>query len=284
MTDTIAELVAGATDPNTKVSTLLLRTIQAATGVDGEMVKWAEKELNGYDSNADCLGHRFLSGTIIAQDDSGQWNTVLGNIMDAITTRPVKQGIPSFEGIVEDSSTGFMRAELNAPAQEYLQQCVAGQWVGFSIQFTKAQFEAILASVRYSILEWALSQKGTPGEPDGTPESTPSDQELGTAYVINVFGGSPNIQQGSPGSKQEIDQVVEITELLDQIRALSSELDEESGSAVIASADCFEAQVRSRSPNRNILQESAAVIRRVAEGVAAGQLPGLAEQLWKWVG
>jgi hypothetical protein len=219
------------------------------------MADWARRELNGYDSNADCPKYRHLSGTIMVQNRWGDWQEPLGDV-DEFSTRPVLQGISTLEDPVLNSRNGRMRAGLNQGIQDHLLGRASSDAVAFAIDFTTAQFQGIFAQVRHKILDWALRNDSTDGKTDQgvTAEIEPVG---GVVNVFNNYGGSPIVQQGSPGSTQQIHgSVDDVLDLLKQIRALAGELDPDAASETIASLDCIEAQVQSKSPNRNILKES----------------------------
>lgn len=98
----VPELSAMAIEPQTPVSSLLRRSLVAASRLGvSDVVSWMTSELNGY-SSAPLPEYRRIRGQLICEREYGGWMTLevkSADILEMVSLRPVFNAIPELEAL-----------------------------------------------------------------------------------------------------------------------------------------------------------------------------------------
>lgn len=265
-----------AQDPNVRVSDLLRKALAVARKLKlAEFAKWIERELEGYAGVPDdqIPRYRRIRGELEGWNPYHGWVPVfLGeDLEEAVSVQFTRQSISELEDMVTRSRPGAIyQFVMPTRVKEAL-----GRAVGFSTDFrvslNRSSLVAILEAVRNTILQWTLDleERGILGGETRFTEEEVKRAEHTREVHQYFFGPVGQIQQDTIGSVQmqqyqELDVDV-IRQVVEQLRAVVSELSGEERAIADAHLVTIDAQLKSPRPDRSILRNALTALRRVAE-------------------
>lgn len=273
----VPELIAMAIEPQTSVSSLLRRSLVAASRLGvSDVVSWMTSELNGY-SSAPLPEYRRIRGQLICEREYGGWMTLEvknADILEMVSLRPVFNAIPELEALTISGQSLVMF--FPAKNEEWLRSQMTPP-TRPAVEVQASQFSSLIEQVRSRVLQWALDleSKGVLGE---GMSFTAQERQVVAAqhYHFGDVSGS-QIQIGSHGSSQSITQADSSAALSGLIGLLNdvlarNEIQGDEAAELAAELATLEAQAGSPKPKSSIIKETALSVQRVLEGIAGGAL------------
>ncbi len=209
----VLELQKEALGSNVRVSDLLRRALLTARklGVD-DMRRWAESELNGYDSPEAIPKYRRVRGEIRAFNPHRGYIPVMvadAHVREQLTVRPCLQSVAELEDLqvaATGPDTKLVMQLSPAIAMDMLGAEIRGGIHPPAVHIPAAAITRILDVVRSTVLNWALDleERGVLGEGATFTSDERKAAERTTYSVTNIIGPSAkaNVQVGAHGSSQ----------------------------------------------------------------------------------
>jgi len=148
-------------NPNIKVSDLLREAkIIAYELEDKELLKWIDKELNGYNEDDEVPQYRMVIGMPKAWNSFHGWIPLLPSteqdvkIIDLLSKCPLKISIPELEAI--RSSSSLLKVYYPEKLQKELSK-VAKFNTKFALMVSSASIIGILETVKNKLLDWIIN-------------------------------------------------------------------------------------------------------------------------------
>jgi hypothetical protein len=204
------EIIALATDDRQPITTLLRKCIVLAHQIKNDRLRrWANEELNGYDSKDDLPEYRIIAAAATGLFVGPGWarfhqgipsGALEKNHRAFAETVYIAQPIGTLEDTLKSSSNTTLSFPWDANLVAYYREKLLNSWQLFSAHqsVAKGVIAGIVDTVRTRVLNMALEiQSDVGGKAGDLDDITPEElKKVDQTIVNNIFGGNVYVSTG----------------------------------------------------------------------------------------
>lgn len=194
MSGLIIEIQQGCLDDSISVESLLRRVKLAAAKLKlGDLAKWVDNELNGYQSEVPT--HRILQGEPVAWDPHSGWTPIQvrdGDLSDLLSTAHLFQSIGSLRDLTSNNGEGLYHIPIAPKLVSKINKAMNYPTARIAIGVPRGGIVGIIDFVRNQVLDWSIKmeENGVLGE--GLTFNTKEIESAKTSMNTYIFGSIGN--------------------------------------------------------------------------------------------
>lgn len=195
MSGLIIEIQQGCLDDSISVESLLRRVKLAAAKLKlGDLEKWVDNELNGYQSN-EIPEHRILQGEPVAWDPHSGWTPIQvrdGDLPDLLSTAHLFQSVGSLRDLTSNSGNDLYRVPIAPILVSKINEAMNCPAAKIEIEIPRGGIVGVIEFVRNQVLDWSIEMEKNGVLGEGLTFNTKEIESAKTSMNTYIFGSIGN--------------------------------------------------------------------------------------------